>query len=105
MGIGQPTLAPFLDTRESTLRLNHRLELFHKSGNTLFTLRGIDDIDDLILTGILSHCCLHLLLDFWPPVAPAARIVRIRRLDYFTFEFPVCQQIFCEKTVIFPQFT
>ena len=49
------SLAPLVNTGERAVVFHDALEFFHESRDTLFTLRGIDDIEDLILCGKLCH--------------------------------------------------
>lgn len=52
--VRKTALAPLVNTGQSAVSLHDTLEFFHESRDTLFTLRGIDDIEDLILCGIFA---------------------------------------------------
>ena len=53
--VRKTTLAPLINAGHFAVAFCKALEFFHESRDTLFTLRGIDDIEDLILCGKLCH--------------------------------------------------
>ena len=80
-GVSKTALAPLVNTGQSAVSLHDTLEFFHESRDTLFTLRGVDDIEDLILCGKFCH-------DVAPPsglmaAGPACGKDRLRFADRF----------------------
>ena len=62
-GIGQLAAAPLLDLHRRAVLLSEGLELRHHRGDALLTECRIDDVDDLVIGGNLSHFCTSFWTD------------------------------------------
>ena len=63
----------------------------------LFADGSIDDVEDLILTGDLSHVDCTSLWSKWPTTACEQRVICIRRPVYFIGSDRKCQELFMKK--------